>query len=59
MTAQEVRKVELQPLLAESDFVSVHAPLVAATRGLIDEAQLRSMKPTAYLLNTGAGPAGG
>lgn len=56
MTAHGVRKVELSALLAESDFVSVHAPLVAETRGLIGEAQLRSMKPTAYLINTARGP---
>jgi len=51
-----VRKVEFQTLLAQADFVSIHAPLTSETRGLIGEAALRSMKPTAYLINTARGP---
>lgn len=43
-------------LLAESDFVSLHVPLMPATRGLIGEAALRKMKPTASLINTSRGP---
>lgn len=50
------RKVELGALLAQADFVSVHAPLTPQTRGLIGEAELRRMKPTAYLINTARGP---
>ncbi len=42
--------------LAESDFVSVHTPLVPATKGLINEAALRRMKKTAYLVNSSRGP---
>jgi len=56
MRARGVRKVELDALLAESDFVSVHAPLVPQTRGLIGEPQLRAMKRNAYLINTARGP---
>lgn len=56
MTAHVTTKVTLEDLLARSDFVSVHAPLVAETRGLIGEAALRAMKPTAYLINTSRGP---
>jgi len=41
--------------MAESDFVSLHAALTPATRGMIGEAQLRQMKRTAYLINTGRG----
>ena len=39
-----------------ADFVSVHTPLTDETRGLIGEAELRAMKPTAYLVNTARGP---
>jgi D-3-phosphoglycerate dehydrogenase len=46
---------DLDRLLAESDYVSVHAPSTPETRGLIGEAQLRRMKPTAYLINTSRG----
>jgi glyoxylate reductase len=42
--------------LAAADFVSLHTPLSAGTRGLIGEAELRAMKPTAYLVNTARGP---
>lgn len=43
-------------LLAESDFVSVHAPLNAETRHLVGERELRLMKPTAFLVNSSRGP---
>jgi glyoxylate reductase len=50
------RRVDLDELLAEADFVSLHTPLTAATHHLIDERALRLMKPTAVLINTGRGP---
>ena len=53
---QGVEVCDLDTLLRESDFVSVHSPLTPETRGLIGEAELRKMKPTAYLLNTARGP---
>jgi glyoxylate reductase len=45
-----------EALLRESDFVSLHVPLTAETRGLIGAPQLRLMKPTAILVNTSRGP---
>ena len=47
---------QLRDMLAQSDFVLVAAPLTAATRALIGEAELRSMKPLAVLINIGRGP---
>ena len=46
----------LDQVLAESDFLSLHAALTPENRGLIGEAQLRQMKPSAYLINTARGP---
>ncbi|KHO46990.1 MAG: D-3-phosphoglycerate dehydrogenase [archaeon GW2011_AR4] len=45
----------LQSLLQEADYVTVHVPLLPATRGLIGEEQFSLMKPTAYLINTSRG----
>src|SRR5262245_60114592 len=50
-----IKFVSLDTLLAESDFVSLHVALTSQTRGLIGEAQLRKMKPCAYLINTARG----
>jgi glyoxylate reductase len=47
--------VPLEVLYAESDFVSLHAPLNAATRHMIDEKALASMKRTAIVVNTARG----
>lgn len=55
-TALGVALVDLDTLLRESDFVVVNCPLTAETFHLIGEAQLRSMKPTAFLINTARGP---
>lgn len=55
---QELR-AEFAPLdrvLVESDFVSLHTPLLPETRHLIDEAALRRMKRTAILVNAARGP---
>ncbi len=48
--------VSKQQLLGESDFVSLHVPLLDATRKLIGAAELRRMKRTAILVNTSRGP---
>ncbi|MBI3470957.1 MAG: D-glycerate dehydrogenase [Candidatus Solibacter usitatus] len=48
--------VSAEELLRQSDFVSVHVPLLPSTRRLIGAAQLRMMKPTAILVNSSRGP---
>ena len=50
-----VQMVSLGELLAQSDFVTLHAALTSENRGLIGEKELRGMKPTAYLINAGRG----
>lgn len=49
------RRVELEELLRQSDFVSLHCALAQETRGLIGAAQLKLMKPSAILINTARG----
>jgi glyoxylate reductase len=48
--------VSLDDLLAQSDFVSLHVPLLPETRHLIDAKRLRQMKKTAVLINASRGP---
>jgi D-3-phosphoglycerate dehydrogenase len=45
----------LHELLAESDFVSMHAPGTSETGHMLGEAQFKAMKPTALFINTGRG----
>ena len=45
----------LDDLLAESDFISLHVPLLPETRGLFDGPRFLKMKPTAFLINTSRG----
>jgi glyoxylate reductase len=47
---------DLNTLLAEADFVSLHVPLLGDTRGLFDGPKFYRMKPTAFLINTSRGP---
>jgi glyoxylate reductase len=50
------RQVDLDTLLAVSDFISLHADLNDKTRGLIGADQLKKMKRTAVLVNSARGP---
>ena len=48
--------VSAADLLRQADFVTLHVPLLPETRHMIGAAQLRTMKPTAILVNTSRGP---
>jgi phosphoglycerate dehydrogenase-like enzyme len=48
--------VELDDLLADSDFVCVTCPLTPETRGLLDARRIALLKPTAFLINIARGP---
>jgi D-3-phosphoglycerate dehydrogenase len=48
--------VDLDTLLKESDFITIHLPLTDETRQMINKESLVKMKPTAYLINTSRGP---
>lgn len=50
------RRVDLDSLLAQSDFVSVHTDLNEQTRGLFDRERFRKMKPTTVFVNAARGP---
>lgn len=52
----DARRLPLKEVLAASDFVSVHVPLLPGTQGLIGADELRAMQPHAYLINTARGP---
>jgi glyoxylate reductase len=47
---------DMNALLAESDFISLHVPLLPDTRALFDGPKFYRMKPTAFLINTSRGP---
>ncbi|RLE07196.1 C-terminal binding protein [Candidatus Aerophobetes bacterium] len=50
-----IELVEFSKLLSDSDFISIHAPLTVETRHSFGEDELRSMRKTAYLINTARG----
>nr|WP_030519200.1 D-glycerate dehydrogenase [Nocardia rhamnosiphila] len=54
--AGRVRQLPWPELVATSDYLSLHVPLNAETRHLVDESVLRSMKRSAILINTARGP---
>jgi len=55
-TELKATRVDLPTLLRESDFVTLHTPLLPETRHLINAERLRKMKRTAYLVNAARGP---
>jgi glyoxylate reductase len=50
------KSADLNTIFKESDFVSVHVPLMKETHHLVNEERLRLMKKTAYLINNSRGP---
>ncbi|MGB9683542.1 MAG: glyoxylate reductase [Candidatus Bathyarchaeales archaeon] len=52
----DAKRVDLDTLFKESDFVSIHVPLIKETYHLVNEEKLRLMKKTAYLINNSRGP---
>ena len=55
ITSRHAFKVDLDELLARSDFVSVHCPRSAETLGMFTLERFKKMKPTAYFINTARG----
>lgn len=53
---QEYERVDFDTLLAQSDLVSVHAPLTEKTRHMMDYEAFCKMKPSAIFINVGRGP---
>lgn len=51
----EIHKVELNELFRECDIVSLHCPLTPSTHELVNADRLKTMKPSAILINTGRG----
>ncbi|HEY6380969.1 MAG TPA: NAD(P)-dependent oxidoreductase, partial [Pseudolabrys sp.] len=51
-----VERVDIDALLATSDYVSVHAPLLPETRGMMNAAAFAKLKKGAYVVNTARGP---
>jgi glyoxylate reductase len=56
MESLGAKRVDLDTLLKESDFVSIHVPLMKETHHLINAEKLKLMKKTAYLINNSRGP---
>ncbi len=51
-----ITPVDKEALFRQSDVVTLHCPLTAATKAFVNDEALRWMKPTAILINTGRGP---
>jgi glycerate dehydrogenase len=55
-TVSDFRQVELDTLLAESDFISLNCPLTEENAGFINKSTIDKMKKSAVIINTGRGP---
>lgn len=51
-----VEKVEMDRLIEQSDYISIHCPLTPETRGLFNSDAFKKMKKSAYIINTARGP---
>lgn len=55
-SAEGVEFVSTEEIFRRADVVTLHCPLTEETRGLVNAARIATMKPTAFLINTGRGP---
>jgi D-3-phosphoglycerate dehydrogenase len=55
MESRGATPVDLETLLTQSDFISIHTPLTSETKGMFGYEQFRKMKRTAYFINTARG----
>ncbi len=55
MESRGVTPVDLNTLLREADFISLHTPLNDETRGIVGYNEFKQVKPTCYLINTSRG----
>jgi D-3-phosphoglycerate dehydrogenase / 2-oxoglutarate reductase len=55
-TSVGVERVDLDALFARADYISVHAPLMPQTRGLLNKDAFAKMKKGVYVVNTARGP---
>jgi D-3-phosphoglycerate dehydrogenase len=52
----KAKKVSLEEVLSQSDYISINLPLLPATKGLLKEKEFGLMKPSAYIINLARGP---
>jgi len=55
-TAYNITYMDMEEVLRQADFISIHTPYMPATHHLIGERELHMMKPSAILINTARGP---